>query len=102
MGNFYSKNIIGKFIDQDRIPRQPKDHSHKQKKALVLSGGGAFGSYQVGVLKHLAKISCWEEVFGISVGAINGSFLSMFPLGHEEQAVEQLEEFWKLIDTKDI
>ena len=42
------------------------------KKALILSGGGARGAFQVGVMKFLKEIA-WEPDFicGTSVGAIN-------------------------------
>ena len=55
----------------------------KKKIALVLSGGGARGAYQAGVIRALAEI-CAEagqpEAFtimtGVSAGAINASFLA--------------------------
>ena len=42
------------------------------KRALILSGGGARGAFQVGVMKYLNEIN-WEPdlVCGTSVGAIN-------------------------------
>jgi len=44
------------------------------KRALVLSGGGARGAFQVGVMKYLSEIN-WEPdlVCGTSVGAINAA-----------------------------
>ncbi|WCL47645.1 patatin-like phospholipase family protein [Leptospira sp. GIMC2001] len=42
------------------------------KKALVLSGGGARGAYQAGVLKYLEEINFVPDIIsGTSVGAIN-------------------------------
>ena len=46
-------------------------------KALVLSGGGAKGSYQVGVWKALKKINYkYKIITGTSVGAINGALMT--------------------------
>lgn len=43
------------------------------KKAVVLSGGGSKGSYQVGVWKALRKLHYkYQIVTGTSVGALNG------------------------------
>lgn len=43
------------------------------KTAVVLSGGGAKGSYQVGVWKALRKLNIkYDIVTGTSVGALNG------------------------------
>ncbi|MDQ3111285.1 MAG: patatin-like phospholipase family protein, partial [Bacteroidota bacterium] len=43
------------------------------KRAIVLSGGGAKGDFQVGVLKYLYKIEGFfpDLVIGTSVGAVN-------------------------------
>ena len=48
------------------------------RRALVLSGGGAKGSWQVGACKHLiAEKRHWFDVIsGVSVGAINGATLA--------------------------
>ncbi|MDD3392687.1 MAG: patatin-like phospholipase family protein [Bacilli bacterium] len=43
------------------------------KKAIVLSGGGAHGSYQIGVWKALRELKYqYNIVTGTSVGALNG------------------------------
>ncbi|HTJ83795.1 MAG TPA: patatin-like phospholipase family protein, partial [Polyangiaceae bacterium] len=55
-----------------------------KRTALILSGGGARGSYEVGVLSylydHLAKVRRiqpkFDLILGTSVGAINGCFLA--------------------------
>src|SRR5688500_9763586 len=40
--------------------------------ALVLAGGGAFGAYEVGVLKALESVGIRPSIIaGVSVGAIN-------------------------------
>ena len=43
------------------------------KRAIVLSGGGAKGAYQVGVWRALRKLGIkYSIVTGTSVGALNG------------------------------
>ncbi len=45
------------------------------KRAIVLSGGGAKGAYQIGVWKALKKLKIdYSIVTGTSVGALNGAF----------------------------
>lgn len=45
-------------------------------KAIVLSGGGSKGSYQIGVWKALKKLHIkYDIVTGASVGALNGAFM---------------------------
>lgn len=69
------------------------------KHALVLSGGGARGAYQVGVLKALAEdvapgTNPFRVVTGLSVGAINAVVLAEgaddFP-----RAAAKLEALWR-------
>ncbi|MBI4218517.1 MAG: patatin-like phospholipase family protein [Chloroflexi bacterium] len=48
-------------------------------KALVLSGGGALGAFQVGAEKYARDVKKyrWDLIAGISIGAINGAMLAM-------------------------
>lgn len=73
-------------------------------RALVLSGGASKGAYQVGVLKHTMgdlKIQ-YDAICGISVGAINGGWLSMYPHGQEVECIENLEGIWRTLKTSSI
>lgn len=46
-------------------------------RAIVLSGGGARGSYQVGVWKALRKLSInYDIVTGTSIGSVNGLMMT--------------------------
>lgn len=46
------------------------------KRAIVLSGGGSQGAYQIGVWKALRKLHIkYDIVTGTSVGAINGALM---------------------------
>lgn len=49
----------------------------KNKLGLVLSGGGAKGAYQVGVLEYMAEINMEiDALSGTSIGALNGAVIS--------------------------
>lgn len=75
-------------------------------KALVLSGGGAKGAYQVGVLKRWMgdhEID-YDIMCGVSVGALNVAGLARIPKGQSRKAIQELENFWltKITGTKSI
>ncbi len=69
--------------------------------ALVLSGGGARGAYQVGVMRYIAgrrPFARFPILTGVSAGAINASFLA----GHPDTfggAVDSLCERWLALST---
>ncbi len=51
----------------------------KRKAALVLSGGGAKGAFQVGAEKYAREMKNyeWDVISGVSVGALNGAMIAM-------------------------
>jgi len=64
-------------------------------KALVLSGGGAFGAFEVGVIKRLTELGHrWDVITGVSVGAINAMGMSMYPPAQQDAGARALEQFW--------
>lgn len=65
-------------------------------RALVLSGGGSKGAYQVGVLKKWMGVEGrdYQIMCGVSVGALNVSCLAQQPFGEPKRAVERLERLW--------
>lgn len=73
-------------------------------RALVLSGGGSKGSYQVGALQHiLGELKVVYDIFcGVSVGAINCAFLAQFNNDNLEQSAKMLSELWNTLDTEKI
>lgn len=73
-------------------------------RILILSGGGSRGAYQVGVLKRLVEAGkSWDLIAGISVGALNGSFLAMFDKADVATGIQKLEDLWLGIkSTEDI
>lgn len=62
------------------------------KTALVLSGGGAGGAFQIGVLKKIWAVEQHNisEIYGTSVGALNGAALKFIGL-------TQLKFIWENI-----
>ena len=80
-----------------------------KQRALILSGGGALGAYQVGVLETLSKRLTQEDnakgdnnrllfdiVAGTSIGAMNGAVLvsQYLKTRNWHTAIEQLKQFW--------
>lgn len=84
------------------------------KRAIVLSGGGAKGSYQIGVWKALKKLKIkYNIVTGTSVGALNGVFMTQndyFKAKHLWKKMDfelifnkkDLEKFNNVENTKDL
>ncbi|WHZ31536.1 patatin-like phospholipase family protein [Desemzia incerta] len=64
--------------------------------ALVLGGGGARGSYQVGVWKAIRELGIQPDIItGTSVGALNGAAI----LQGDYELVEQM---WKELEIKNV
>jgi len=65
-------------------------------QAVVLSGGGAYGAYEVGVLKALVERG-WagpQVVTGVSAGAFNAALLASAYDVDLPRAVEHIEDIW--------
>jgi predicted acylesterase/phospholipase RssA len=74
--------------------------------ALVLSGGGAKGAYEVGVLQRLCEDSThansWSILTGTSIGAMNAGALAQWPQKDQCKGVNtSLLSYWKSIKTLD-
>ena len=88
-------------LDPDRdTPRQQRGDG----STLVLTGGGSYGAYEVGILKALARgLSAGTDhrplepssIVGTSVGAFNAAFLSTQGEVPFHVAVDRLEEVWR-------
>jgi NTE family protein len=73
-------------------------------KALVLSGGGSKGAYQIGALNYLLK-ECnnhYDILCGVSVGSINCGFLAQFTPEEEKSGIEELTDLWLELNTSKI
>lgn len=72
------------------------------KRALVLDGGGARGSFQVGMLKNLVldRGLDFHIIRDINVGVLNAAWLAQAPiqgdsLGALRTKVLELERIWR-------
>jgi NTE family protein len=67
------------------------------KKALVLSGGGARGAFQVGVWKYLQEIDWTPDLIcGTSIGAVNAAAIG------SGMSVERLIHVWRSHNRSEI
>ena len=66
------------------------------KKALVLGGGGAKGSYQMGVWQALRELDHkFDVIVGTSIGALNGAMMA-------QDDFETADELWNTIEYEKI
>ena len=74
-----------------------KPQQQPVKRALILSGGGARGAYQVGVWQRLQEAG-WEPdlICGTSIGSINGALIG------QGWSAGQMEEFWEKLHRKKV
>jgi NTE family protein len=61
-------------------------------RALVLSGGGARGAYEAGVLTSLVASESFDLVVGTSIGAINAAFVA-------QAQIDALASLWHSIGS---
>jgi NTE family protein len=65
-------------------------------RALVLSGGGARGAYEAGVIQGLHEADhTYDLICGTSIGALNGSFVAA-------QKFDDLAATWHSIASRDV
>ncbi len=68
--------------------------------AFVLPGGGALGSYQVGVLHALTEVGIRPDVLiGVSAGSVNAS---LFAWHQGIEGIRRLEGIWRGIRRRDL
>jgi len=105
---FSTERVLTK-IAEDIDRRSALDKKYQPKIALVLSGGGASGSYQAGVLKALdeklkefnqtsrknKKALSVDMVVSTSIGALNGI---LFSLGD----INRLSNIWQNMKSEDV
>jgi NTE family protein len=85
-----------------------KGHEHRMptRDALVLSGGGARGAYQVGVLKALGDTlpegaQPFRIVTGVSVGALNAVMIAA-ARGSFRERIAVLEGVWRELHCNNV
>jgi NTE family protein len=109
--NEYVPDIEVQGSETDRWSRDMKDSSLSAGRraanktlpgqvVLVLQGGGALGSYQIGVYQALHEAGIEPDwIIGTSIGAINASLIA----GNEpENRLPRLREFWKRMEQRHI
>jgi NTE family protein len=80
---------------------------HREQMALVLSGGGARGAYQAGVLQGLLESGLFRKgcpfpiLVGTSAGAIHATALAAYA-DRFEMAVAEIVDVWTRIRAKDV
>ncbi|MDR1580021.1 MAG: patatin-like phospholipase family protein [Synergistaceae bacterium] len=73
-----------------------KVESRRSNIGLVLSGGGAKGAYQAGIVKALAEMEApISAISGASIGALNGAVVASS--ASLADAAERLEKLWAAI-----
>lgn len=81
----------------------------RRKVALILSGGGARGAYEVGVLSYLldslttlrGSAPPIDIICGTSVGAINACYLAAH-IGEPRQGITRLVDMWTELRLHDV
>ncbi len=74
----------------------------KPSVGIVLSGGGARGAYEVGVIQGIVEAvgpkpgdpALFQVIAGTSVGAINGAWLAA-NAHHEDHAIDEFADVWR-------
>jgi len=79
---------------------------NKDTIGLILTGGGARGAYQVGVLKAISELSSSKSVAfplisGVSVGALNAVGLASKSRSFT-RSTDCLEAFWRSLRTENV
>ena len=76
----------------------------KPRRALVLSGGGSKGAFEVGVLQRLMgdERTDYDLLCGTSVGAINAAYIAQTPLGQPREAAAKLRALWDTVTTEKV
>jgi NTE family protein len=97
MHDHRSPEIAEHLVPHHGHAAHPAHPAAERDLGFVLTGGGARGAYQVGVLRWIARH--WPDLnapilTGVSAGAVNTAKLAAHH-GTFEQAVDELTELWK-------
>lgn len=66
------------------------------KRAIVLSGGGSKGSYEVGFMQALKELHIsYDIITGTSIGALNGALIA-------QGDFKAMEDLWKILDINHV
>jgi len=76
--------------------------------ALAMSGGGAYGSYEAGVLYGMyhalddKSLMAYDVITGVSAGSFNTLGTALFAVGDEGNMVEFLYDLWLHSSTGEV
>jgi NTE family protein len=91
-------------VQTEHTPEQTQRPVDTAGLGMVLTGGGARGAYQVGVLSYLARAHPYISVpilTGVSAGAVNAAHIAAHP-GTFLQAAEELRVLWSELQPQDV
>ncbi len=72
-------------------------HKGKRRVAVVLSGGGGKGAYQVGMLKALKSFGVEPDIYcGTSVGSFNCGMIA------SGKSLEEVEQVWRGLNAESV
>ena len=72
-------------------------------RILSLSGGGAHGAFQGGVINKLHDTGHrWDIITGISVGSLNGLMLGMYSADNQTEGVQLIRSVWLNLTKSDV
>lgn len=86
------------------VQRRDREVERADRLGIVLSGGGARGAYQVGVLRYIGRRLGERRppiLTGVSAGAINTGFLASHRGGLDD-ATRDLKEKWNELRSRDV
>jgi predicted acylesterase/phospholipase RssA len=71
---------------------------------LVLSGGGSYGAFEMGIVSRLIEDEnySWDVVTGVSAGSINASYLSTIDKNDIKNHISEFQKLWTSIKSSDI
>lgn len=73
----------------------------KTCQVLSLSGGGSFGSLEIGILSNIVPSFSPDIITGVSAGALNAGFLSHYQ-DNLSQGVDELHQLYASLDNDQI
>lgn len=72
-------------------------------RILSLSGGGAHGAFQAGVIKNLHEKGIkWDIITGVSAGSFNAGMLGAYSRENQNNSINLMESLWMNITAKDV
>lgn len=112
---------MNKFLLFDKISKSRKNKKKTMKKQIIilfvlifiniintcnilsLSGGGAHGAFQGGVLNRLhSQGKKWHVISGVSSGSLNTMMLGIYKDNQQSLGMKLIEKIWKNITRSDV